>query len=96
MIAPVLNTKKPPLLVQHVLLYPWQGKRFSRKEGSINLHIFYLQEREESKLSKKAQVTMEMASLRQADVTQDMASVNHNLSKVRRKCPSLRRPYLTY
>ena len=98
MIAPILNTKKPPLLVQHILLYPWQGKRFSRREGSINifLHIFYLQEREESKLSKKAQVTMEMASLRQADVTQDMASVNHNLSEVRRKYPSLRRPYLTY
>ncbi|XP_073255568.1 uncharacterized protein [Porites lutea] len=38
-------------------------------------------EREESKLSKKAQVTMEMASLRQADFTQDMASANHSFSE---------------
>ena len=29
---------------------------------------------------------MEMASLRQDDVTQDMASATHDLSDVRRKC----------
>ena len=96
MIAPILNTKKPSLLVQYFLLYYWQGKPFRRKEETINLHIFHLQEREESKLSKKEQVTVEMASLRQADVTQDMASTNHNLFEVRRKCLSFRRPYLTY
>ncbi|XP_073254702.1 uncharacterized protein [Porites lutea] len=38
-------------------------------------------EREESKLSKKAQVTMEMISLRQGDVTQDMAPATHSLSE---------------
>ena len=96
MIAPILNSKKPPLLVQYFLLYPWQGKRFRWKEKTINLHIFHLQEREESKLSKKAQVIIEMASLRQGDVTQYRASTYHNLSEVRRKCLSLRRSYLTY
>ena len=96
MIAPILDTKKLPLLVRYFLLYPWQGKRFRRKEKTINLHIFHLQERQESKLSKKAQVTIEMASLRQADVTQDMVSANHNLSEVRSRCLSLRQSYLTY
>ena len=94
--APILDTKKLPLLVRYFLLYPWQGKRFLRKQKIINLHIFHLQERQESKLSKKAQVTIEMASLRQADVTQDMVSVNHNLSEVRGKYFSLRRPNFKY
>ena len=31
-------------------------------------------------------MTMEMASLRQDEVTQDMASATHDLSDVRRKC----------
>ena len=51
----------------------------------------HAQEGQESKIStkakeKKTQVTMEMASLRQDDVTQDMASATHDLSDVRRKC----------
>ena len=66
-------------------------KRFRRKDGRINLSSLHVQERQESKLStkakeKKTQVTMEMASLRQDDVTQDMASATHDLSDVRRKC----------
>ena len=60
-------------------------------DGRINPSSLHVQEGQESKLStktkeKKTQVTMEMASLRQDDVTQDMASATHDLSDVRRKC----------
>ena len=66
-------------------------KPFHRKERSINLSSLHTQEGRESKVStkakeKKTQVTMEMASLRQDDVEQDMASATHDLSDVRRKC----------
>ena len=66
-------------------------KRFRQKDGRINLSSLHVQEGQESKIStkakeKKTQVTMEMASLRQDDVTQDMASATHDLSDVRRKC----------
>ena len=60
-------------------------------DGRINLSSLHAQEGQESKIStkakeKKTQETMEMASLRQDDVTQDMASATHDLSDVRRKC----------
>ena len=60
-------------------------------DGRINLPSLHAQEGQESKIStkakeKKTQVTMEMASLRLDDVTQDMASATHDLSDVRRKC----------
>ena len=60
-------------------------------DGRINLSSLHVQEGQESKIStkakeKKTQVTMEMASLHQDDVTQDMASATHDLSDVRRKC----------
>ena len=66
-------------------------KPFHRKDGRINLSSLHAQEGQESKRKgkaeeKKTQVTMEMASLRQDDVTQDMASATHDLSDVRRKC----------
>ena len=66
-------------------------KPFHRKDGRINLSSLHAQEGQESKIStkakeKKTQVTMEMASLRQDDVAQDMASATHDLSDVRRKC----------
>ena len=53
-------------------------KPFHRKDGRINLSSLHAQEGQESKRKgkakeKKTQVTMEMASLRQDDVTQDMA-----------------------
>ena len=72
---------------RHVL----PDKRFRRMDGRINLSSLHAQERQESRIStkakeKKTQVTMEMASLRQDDVTQDMASATHDLSDVRRKC----------
>ena len=72
---------------RHVL----PDKRFRRMDGRINLSSLHAQEGQESKIStkakeKKTQVTMEMASLRQDDVTQDMASATHDLSDVRRKC----------
>ena len=72
---------------RHVLPH----KRFRRMDGRINLSSLHAQEGQESKIStkakeKKTQETMEMASLRQDDVTQDMASATHDLSDVRRKC----------
>ena len=48
------------------------------------------------KTSKEEQthVTMEMTSLRQSDVTPDMASATDNLPDVRMKCLSYKRPCL--
>ena len=64
-------------------------KPFNRKDGRINLSSLHAQGGQESTTKakeKNTQVTMEMASLRQDEVTQDMASATHDLSDVRRKC----------
>ena len=85
-IAPIQKHKETTTF-SHVL----PEKPFHRKDRRINLSSLHAQEGQESKVStkakeKKIQVTVEVDSLRQDDVTQDMASATHDLSDVRRKC----------